>query len=137
MKNIFLFLLILCGCSGKQPLGGRVTFSDDNTPITKGVVFFSTPTFYAQGAIKPDGSYTVGTDRMSDGLPKGEYAVYIAGTEMIEFGKNKQGHPVEKRTRLIDPKYEKPETSGLTFLADGKNRKFDISVERAKTVNKK
>jgi hypothetical protein len=31
---------------------------------------------------------------------------------------------------LIDEKYRKSETSGLTFTADGKTKRFDITVER-------
>ncbi len=66
MKYIFavLFLPVLLfsvGCSGKVPLGGKVTFSDDGSPGTRGVVFFMSPPLVAQGGINPDGTYRVGS----------------------------------------------------------------------------
>ena len=133
-KTVVLLALVLCialGCSGKQPLGGKVTFSDDGSPLTKGAVFFTTATFVAQGDIKPDGTYTVGSLDLDDGIPPGEYKVYIAGADDVTY-KDLGDRKVEVRKSLIDTKYRSSEDSGLTFTVDGTTKRFDIQVDRAK-----
>jgi len=135
-------LLIVTGCSGKVQLGGTVTFSDDGTPLPQGAILFQSETVLAQGGIQPDGTYKVGTDKKTDGLPLGTYQVCITGTDMIEFEAGPStvvdssgvglGGQREIRISLIDPKYASASTSGLTFTVDGKTKKFDIQVDRAK-----
>ena len=122
----------MLGCSDKVPLGGTVTFSDDGSPVTAGAVFFETPTFNAQGMIKPDGTYVVGSTSLTDGIPKGTYNVSIRGAEDITTITGRDGSQTERRRALIAGKYQSPETSGLTFTVDGKTRKFDIEVDRAR-----
>ena len=133
-------LLVVSGCSNKVPLGGTVTFSDDGAPLTQGAVFFQSETLQAQGGIKPDGTYIVGTDKLTDGIPKGTYRVMLVGTEQIAFKANMVKDPSgknierkqETRTPVIDTKYGNVETSGLSFVVDGKKRKFDFQVDRYK-----
>ncbi len=130
----FLLMIALCvcmGCDGKQQLGGKVTFSDDGSPVTMGAVFFTTPTFVAQGDIKSDGTYVVSSTGMNDGIPPGKYQVYIGGVETVET-KEMGGRTITNRTSLINTKYQSPSTSGLEFTVDGSTRKFDIQVDRAK-----
>ena len=134
-------LLVVSGCGNKVPLSGTVTFSDDGAPLVQGIVFFESATLTAQGVIQPNGTYTVGTDKLTDGIPRDTYRVYLVGTEHIRsepVGAN-EVNPVtgeinqrtrEIRTPIIDPKYANLETSGLTFTADGKTRTFDIQVDR-------
>ncbi len=93
------------------------------------------PTLMAQGRINPDGTYQVGTDKATDGLPPDEYKVYLIGTNEIQFVEYKipgQTDPGRReiRTPVIDKKYESADTSELTFTVDGKTRTFDITVER-------
>ena len=125
-------IVFLSGCSDNLPLGGKVTFSDDGSPVPAGTVFFSTPTFEAQGFIKSDGTYIVGSTGLADGIPKGTYGVSIRGAEDITMVEGADGSRSERRKALIDTKYQSPDTSGLTFTVDGKSRKFDIPVDRAK-----
>jgi hypothetical protein len=121
--------LFIVGCSGNVPLSGKVTF-DDGEPVTLGNVFFMTPTTVSQAGIRKDGSYTVGSMSATDGMPRGEYQVYLVVEEVIP---REVGGQTENTYRsLIDPKYTKVETSGLTFTADGKTRRFDIQVGRAR-----
>lgn len=129
-------LVLLVGCSKKQPLGGKVVYSD-NEPVTKGVVVFQTPTFVAQGKIQNDGTYVVGTDKMTDGIPKGEYEITVLGTEDVAYKPGRDNAPMPVLTPTIDAKYTDPKTSGLKFIADGKTRKFNIQVDRAPKTNKK
>ncbi len=141
MKYIFAalslsVLLFAVGCSGKVPLGGKVTFSDDGSPVTKGAVCFMSDTVLAQGGIKPDGTFQLGTDKATDGLPLGIYKVSIVGTEEVSYveipavGTSPPGRR-EIHKDLIDKKFSDPETSGLTFTVDGKQRVFNIEVDRA------
>jgi len=134
--SFLMILLFVTGCSGKVPLGGTVTFSDDGTPLTRGAVFFQSDKLVAQGAIKSDGTFRVGTDKLTDGLPPGTYKVYIAGAELSELvpyagGADGQGMR-QKLTPLIDSKYTNINTSDLSVVIDGKTRKFDIQVDRAR-----
>ena len=138
MKHyIFLIVLVLFayGCSGKMPFSGTVTYSDDGAPVTQGVVVFRTPTFIAQGAIKTDGTYTVGTDKANDGLPPGTYQVTVIGTAETVYGPPRNPNdpydpPTETLIPKVDPKFENPEASGLTAVIDGSTRKYDIQVDR-------
>jgi len=147
MKHPFFLLplavlLIVAGCSGKVPLRGTVTF-DDGEPVTHGAVFFQSETLSAHGVIQSDGTYIVGTDKTTDGIPRGTYQVFLAGTEHVEYRQTRTGvidsvtgenidHRFrdEIRTPIVDPKYANPTTSGLTFNTDGRTKTFDIVVER-------
>lgn len=75
---LFVFLT-LAGCSkGFVPFGGKVTFEEDGSPLTRGVVVFSTDTFQAEGGIKADGTYRLGSLKINDGLPPGTYKVFLS-----------------------------------------------------------
>ena len=128
-------LLVAVGCSNKVPLSGTVTFSDDGAPLTQGAIFFQSDKIRAQGNIQKDGTYTVGTDKQTDGLPRGAYQVYITGTASLAFVADSSmfadgGGQRTVETQVIDSKYSDPATSGLSFTVDGKTRTFDIQVER-------
>jgi len=134
MKSHYLFALALCclviltgGCgSGMKQLTGKVTF-EDGSPVTLGSVIFVQGSFQSRGDIRPDGTYTVGTNAAKDGIPPGEYRVYITGV-MEERGMGADGMP--NYVSLIDEKYTSPETSGLTYTAG--TSPFNITLERAK-----
>jgi len=131
LPTLSLILAIaFVGCSQNVPLSGKVTFSDDGSPVPFGNVFFMTPTTVAQAGIREDGTYTVGSMKETDGMPRGEYKVYLVVEQLTtrEVG----GQSENAYTSLIDSKHTNPETSGLTFTADGKTRTFDIQVDRAR-----
>jgi hypothetical protein len=137
MSIALLVSLSLIGCSGNVPLGGRVTFEDNGEPLTEGTIAFVSGTHQARSAIDTDGKYTLGFQKEGNGLPKGEYKVYIQAVR-VEFQtgaeKDAYGSPVIIRrteTPLIAAKYANADTSGLTFTVDGKTKTFDIKVERA------
>ncbi|HBT78324.1 MAG TPA: hypothetical protein DEB39_15685 [Planctomycetaceae bacterium] len=138
MKKLHCFILFFSltaflGCGGKYPLTGKVTFSDDGSPIPECIVFFVKDTFLAQGnVIKADGTYLVGSTGLKDGLPPGEYQVYIAGAQNVTT--TPQGENIY--TSQIDDKYRSVETSGLAFTVDGKKRRFDIQLDRAPQTGK-
>jgi len=141
MKNypFFALPLVLCvlifsGCGSKNyQLTGKVTFSDDGSPVPAGTIFFTDGAFMSQGAIKPDGTYVVGTMDKTDGIPPGEYKVYFGGVNSVEeYDPYGDGFTQAKYTPLIDSKYASADTSGLTFTADGKTKTFDVQLDRAK-----
>lgn len=148
---LLIFLFCLSGCSSNVQLGGRVTHSDDGSPVTQGVVCFETPAFLARGAIDKDGNYQLGTKTTKDGIPKGVYQVYITGTEKVESLADKMtftesggyvmtsqidtsdGSTImgdRKITPTIDPKYASVKTSDLNVTVDGTIKRFDFEVER-------
>jgi hypothetical protein len=150
MKHLLIILallisvtLITAGCSRQVPLGGRITFEDNGEPLTEGAIAFVSGTHQARSEIDKDGKYTLGFQGESDGLPKGEYRVYIQAVHVeTQRGTEKDayGEPVivgRTETPLIAAKYTSPDTSGLTFTVDGKTKTFDIEVERAPAVKTK
>ena len=124
----FGFLIPGCG-SGNQKLSGKVTFSDNDEPLTRGIICFQMGpnSSMSRGTIQSDGTYVVGSLKKNDGLPLGTYEVFITGA--ISTNINKNGH--ETVEPLIHSKYSDVKTSGLTFTANGKTRTFDIRVDRA------
>ena len=130
--SFFLFLTILIltaiGCSDKVPMRGKVTFSDDQSPLPVGQVSFQSDTVLARGYLKPDGTYVLGTNTEKDGLPKGTYRVsvdYALATE--SSAQNKGGLPgMGPMKSLIAPFEPK------TVVVDGKTKVYDIVVDRPK-----
>ena len=117
------------GCSnGNVSFGGKVTFSDDDSPLTLGTVCFESPTFLGRGELNQDGKYDLGSLSTSDGIPKGTYKVYVTGA--AKGGMSDKGSPI--LIPIIDPKYVAASTSGLSVTIDGKSKSFDIKVDRYK-----
>jgi len=130
-----LFALILAaGCGkGHVPLGGKVTFSDDGSPLTAGSVNFVSGSFQSRAPLQPDGTYTVGTYKDGDGLPPGKYSVFVSGA-VKQIGETQAdstgmggGMPITEP--LIAPKFSAATTSDLEFEA-GSAKTFDFKVDR-------
>ena len=141
-KYCISFLFVVClvpfsACSKQVPMSGKVTFSDDQSPLTCGTVFFETDTFQARGEIKPDGTYTIGTHSEKDGLPPGTYRVFVVGATVqdpsVQPGPNRP--PII--LPLIDPKFETGRTSGLTVNVGPSTKRFDFSVDPNTTTKTK
>ena len=131
---VLVGLLFAFGCSNKVQLTGKVTFSDDGSPVPLGYVQFETETFFATGPIQPNGTYRVGTDSLKDGIPKGTYTVFVRANEetMVRTGDGANSSRTLVTRSLIDSRHSHAATSGLTLTIDGKTKKFDITVDRAK-----
>ena len=134
MKPGFLFALCLCFCiiatigcgNGRQQLKGKVTF-EDGSPVPCGTICFLQGNHESRGTIQSDGSYVVGTLSTNDGIPPGEYQVYVTNV-VEERGMDSSGMPIV--VSIIDEKYTSPTKSGITYKT-GKSP-FDVKVERAK-----
>lgn len=123
-----LISLLFGGCGGNVKVSGKVVFSDDQTPVTKGTIKFTDGKHSATAGIKSDGTYTVGSVKENDGLPPGEYKIFIMGSEKMESA---PGGGLPTVTYTIDRKYEKADTSGLVLKVE-KSMTYDIEVDRFK-----
>lgn len=127
--SLCLFILVcLAGCGKNSGLSGKVVFSDDKTPVTQGLVNFVSDKGVARGEIQKDGTYVVGSLKANDGLPQGDYKVYITSSAKKMTDK-KLG--MVKMENQIDKKYEDAKTSGLTVKVE-KTMTYDIEVDRYK-----
>lgn len=149
----FLLLVLMTGCGSNVKFGGRVTFSDDDSPLTSGMVCFQAEGFFVRGEIGKDGNYTLGTVTATDGIPKGTYSVYLTDTEKIEGveivaispekgvvqGQASTGRdPIDgsvimggrKIIPLVALKYTSPQTSEIQVVVDGKTKRYNFQVER-------
>lgn len=130
-KYNFLLCLLIClvavGCSGNKRLNGKVTFSDDGSPALNGMVIFQKDNFISRGEIQPDGSYSLSSEKANDGIPPGEYKVYVSGiSEMPPQIPGVLVLPIP----LVDSKFENPDTSGLTCTIPAPGSRFDFKVDR-------
>lgn len=124
-----MLCLVLSGCSDRVHLEGRVIFSDDGTPLTRGMVLFDDGQIVARGPIQSDGSYVVGVEKEKDGIPPGNYRVSIVdAAEEIPSGSD---YVPPSYRKLIHEKYFLSETSGIEVSIDSSTNRFDIEVDRA------
>lgn len=127
LSSVFVTVVVLLatvGCNNKVKLGGKVTYADDKSPVTAGIVCFETPTYLARGVLQPDGTYTLSSTSVGDGIPPGKYNVYI--TELAESGGDDGPAPKPK----IALKYTKASTSGLTYEVNSSSKSFDFEIDR-------
>ena len=129
---------IVAGCSQNVKVTGKVTF-EDGTPLTMGRVCFQTETMFADGPLKEDGTYTLGSLGENTGLPKGTYQVFISGATTppqlgAGMGMNPGGGPGASTigsytpgTPLINKKFTDRMTSELTCEVSGKTE-YNITV---------
>jgi hypothetical protein len=131
-------LMIFCmsGCGGDHKVTGKVTFPD-NEPLTKGQVMFQKEGFIASGTIQKDGTYSAGKLKDGDGLPPGEYKVFLSEVTVLgERGPQKGVDPVTgieifevaPTVSLVHPRFTSAGSSGLSVNVKGPT-KYDIEVE--------
>ena len=133
MRSIHFFLLLsalvyFVGCSGYVQMTGKVTFSDDGSPLTEGTVFFESPTFMSRGVLGKEGTFTMGSFKEKDGLPLGKYRIYIGGASRWVVTNEETGEGYE--LPLIEDRFTSMGKSGLEIEVDGKTKTFDIVVEK-------
>ena len=119
-----LLLLSISGCGGNPRVSGNVTYSDDHSPITSGTVMFAKDGYTGRAEIGKNGHYSVSSESDGAGLPPGTYRVYLEGTAKATVDGG--GVKIEHR---INPKYYKPDTSGLSLTVE-KSQTYHIEVER-------
>jgi len=96
--------------------------------------------FVGSGNIQNDGSYSAGKLKDGDGLPPGQYQVFL--TDTSTFGEiqneapsvgglgsaNARAFRMAPSVNLVHDKYMSPNTSGLTVNVTGAT-KYNITVE--------
>jgi len=117
----------LTGCGDRlYPVRGTVAL-EDGTPVTRGVIicerFDGGPAVSAQGEIKPDGTFRLGTTKPGDGLPPGRYKVLINPMDLSDL-------PDDKKDIPFDAKYLNFKTSGLELDVKG-DTDFPIRLARS------
>jgi hypothetical protein len=120
----------VAGCgSGRYPVKGRVTY-EDGSPLTEGNVVGQmgegVDSVTVQGNVNPDGTFAWGTERPGDGARPGKYRVAVMprGLGDAEIAKG--------MLPAVDPKFSRPETSGIEFeVKEGKNELL-ITVTKPK-----
>jgi hypothetical protein len=135
-KKIFIIAILclmfcLTGCDGKTKISGTVKFSD-GTPITKGNVVFDNGNESYFGTIKSDGTYVTGGNKQIEGIPNGNYKVWLAQTEIIENVLGADGRIKSYSvTPTVAKKFTSPNTTELTFeLKPDSPKTFDVVVEK-------
>ncbi|MDR1957844.1 MAG: hypothetical protein LBQ54_02170 [Planctomycetaceae bacterium] len=126
-------IVLLAGCNRNVKLGGKITFADNGEPLTVGTVGFTDGQFVARSSIDKEGLFQLSWLGEKDGIPKGEYKVFITGANRYEEGtvdEDGDGKFELIAFRMIHPKYEKWQTSGLSVKVDGSAKSFDFKVDR-------
>jgi hypothetical protein len=120
--------LVVAGCrTGMVPVKGTVTF-DNGQPaaaLAGGFVTFQSVDgrVSSQGAIQPDGSFTLSTESENDGAYPGKYQVLI--TPAPHHGdERRQAAPI------IDAQYSDPRTSGLEAVVEERVNEVQLRVKR-------
>ena len=123
---LLIVMTFMVGCGSQPGLRGKVVFSDDKSPLTQGIVVFQSEKGIARGELDKNGNYVVGSLKANDGLPPGTYKVYLETTELYHPNP-KGGLPIIEY--VIDHKYEKSNTSGITVEIK-RSTTFDFEVDR-------
>ena len=119
-----------CGDANRVNVRGKVTFSDDGSPLTRGIVCLDNDKVMARGTLQSDGSYAIGVEKDGRGIPPGSYKVSILFAQEEIPG----GAPYSPRyNKLIDEKYASRHTSGIELVVDPSTTRFDITVDRPTT----
>ena len=112
-----------CSSSGLYAVTGKVT--DEAGQPVEGLagseVMFIGGSTSSVGEIKADGSFTMFTNKPGDGVPPGDYTVYIPRRRIDSEREAPQS---------IEAKFEKPETSGFDAKVEPKNNRFEFKVKR-------
>ncbi len=124
--GVIVWSLSGCGASsGRQetaPVAGTVTFKGEAVPSGSLLFVPVIPGPSAQATLKPDGTFSVGTYEVSDGMIPGEYLVAFQGTMTPEDASSAPILPEDVPLRpkkpspneVIPEKYGNQKTSGLT-----------------------
>ena len=122
-------LVFLAGClrSGYYPVSGRVVDKEGKEiPELEGwqIVFsMEDGITSSEGELRADGRFEAFTFRPRDGVPPGDYRVYIPRRYL---------DPERAAPAVIEPMYEHPDTSPLRVTVEPKRNYFEFQVERVR-----
>jgi hypothetical protein len=123
-----LVVLSVAGCGDALfPVHGTVTL-EDGTPLAKGLVvaerFEGGPPVTAQGAIQPDGTYQLSTNKPGDGVPPGKYHILINAMDLSDL-------PDEQKDIPFHHKYLSLKTSELELEVKRGDNNYPIRLARS------
>jgi hypothetical protein len=116
------------GCGGERaPVTGRVAYQD-GSPLTEGNVIGQmgegVASVTVQGNVKPDGSFSWGTERPGDGARPGLYRVAVIPRGLGDSERGQGMRPA------VDSRYTSFATSGITFEVKRGRNTLNITVSR-------
>lgn len=143
--GLLLSLVLGTGCSGNVHVHGKVAF-DDGSPLTLGTVVFDDGQISARGKLDENGSFRIGSKKADDGLPPGNYKVYIIGAlkggytspvgnieQSAAFGQVPVGKKQDRSSQvqfLVHTKYGNRNTTDLSCEVTSSTREVNFTVER-------
>jgi ABC-type sugar transport system substrate-binding protein len=131
---LVLVAVVGCGTEGFNSVTGTVKFSD-GTPLTRGLIIFSSETVSPRGSIEPDGKFTLYTGE-KPGAPAGRYKVFFSNVDTADGYVPAEEEAAREAAEaagtglLIDRKFLSIETSGIEQEVKAGSNKFDIIVEK-------
>lgn len=114
------------GCASRTySVEGVVVFADGQpaTELAGGAVEFEIPggDTSARGEIGPEARFSLGTFKRGDGAVPGTHRALVIGPT---------GNPDHPPPRVLAPRFESFETSGLEFVVKPEKNQLTIQVER-------
>lgn len=146
-KHTGIFLIVLVtwlvagGCGSGHPaptypVTGRVQFADGKPLNTGGIILFQSlpngeqASYDARGSIAEDGTFQLSTFEEGDGAVAGKHRVLVrAQRDSDDYVKR----GITPRP-VIDPRFERFETSGLEFTVKDGTNDLTVVVERPGTA---
>lgn len=142
---VLAILACLQGCGSDHPptypVSGKVVFEEDGKPLTTGgvvllesVVAGGLPAVNARGLIKADGTFELTTFEDGDGAVAGKHRMLVRAQRDSDDYLKRGIIP----RPIINPRFERYETSGLEFTVEEGNNEFKVVVQRpAKTIDRR
>jgi hypothetical protein len=130
---IACLVLLAAGCnsSGVYPVEGQVNWKDGSPAkeLAGSLIFFNLAEkeTTASGIIKPDSSFTVGTNKPDDGALVGEHVVTIIEVGRQSVGGAESGALAPAK---VNTKYMTPNSSDLRATVKPGRNKITLTVER-------
>jgi hypothetical protein len=123
-------LAVFAGCNGgpkMTPVTGKVMYNGN--PLEFGVVMFQPSSGQpARGDIQPDGTFTLSTYRLNDGVVLGKHKVRIACYESMRPSADKGPGERTLGKPLVPTKYTVFDESGLTAEVDENSYEFTFEL---------
>jgi hypothetical protein len=133
---ILVILVNFSACGSKHnatyPVTGKVTFDNGQPLTTGGMIMFRHTTedgqaqITASGTFEVDGMYQLSTFKEGDGAVAGRHEVLVRAKRTAQ----QTGNTNRLSPSPIDPKFERYETSNLTFTVEPGDNEFNIVVKR-------
>jgi hypothetical protein len=131
---VLLILITAAGCgNGRYTVTGKVTYPD-GSPLTEGIVIGQMgeglESVTVQGSVKPDGTFSWGTDVPGDGARPGLYRVAVVPRTLGDAELSQGMKPA------VAGKYRNPNTSKISFEVKPGPNVLNITVTRPEEKKK-